>query len=190
MESDSEIDSLFPAAAATCLINFSLSVGAMPTACPLHALAGTNPVRINILTPIFIFNERAVFPDKRESDITLFPSRRLLRLQMIGHRAQINSQGSHTRCRNNSFLASFLKPFFQILAGSDFVALSFFSSFCVGCTIVKGDHAPDCGVAQGVIHGVPVRHGEKQEEEEGEVEQEVEGNKEEEKSNTTAHVHG
>ena len=27
---------------------------------------------------------------------------------------------------------------------------------------------PDCGVAQGVIHGVTVRHGEKQEEEEGE----------------------
>ena len=24
---------------------------------------------------------------------------------------------------------------------------------CVGCDIVKGDHAPDGGVAQGVIHG-------------------------------------
>ena len=35
-------------------------------------------------------------------------------------------------------------------------------------------------MAQGVeVHGVPVRHGEKQEEEEGEVEQEVEGQKEE-----------
>ena len=45
-------------------------------------------------------------------------------------------------------------------------------------------------MAQGVIHGVSVRHGEKQEEEEGQVEQEVEGNKEEEKSNTSAHVHG
>ena len=56
--------------------------------------------------------------------------------------------------------------------------------------IVQADNAPDCGVAQGVIHGVPIHHGEKQEEEEGEVEQEVEGNKEEEKSNTSAHVHG
>ena len=56
--------------------------------------------------------------------------------------------------------------------------------------IVQADNAPDCGVAQGVIHGVTVRHGEKQEEEEGEVKQEVEGNKEEEKSNTSAHVHG
>ena len=45
-------------------------------------------------------------------------------------------------------------------------------------------------MAQGVVHGVTVRHGENQEEEEGEVEQEVEGNKEEEKSNTSAHVHG
>ena len=34
-------------------------------------------------------------------------------------------------------------------------------------------------MAQVVIHGVPVRHGEKQEEEEGEVEQEVEGQEEE-----------
>ena len=32
---------------------------------------------------------------------------------------------------------------------------------------------------RGVVHGFPVRHGEKQEEEEGEVEQEVEGEKEE-----------
>ena len=49
----------------------------------------------------------------------------------------------------------------------------------VGCAIVQADNAPDCGVAQGVIHGVTVRHGEKQEEEEGEVEQEVEGQEEE-----------
>ena len=35
---------------------------------------------------------------------------------------------------------------------------------CVGCAIVQADNAPDCGVAQGVIHGVTVRHGEKQEE--------------------------
>ena len=47
--------------------------------------------------------------------------------------------------------------------------------WCVGDAIVKADNAPDCGVAQGVIHGVLVHHGEKQEEEEGEVEQEVEG---------------
>ena len=58
---------------------------------------------------------------------------------------------------------------------------------CVGHQV---DNAPDCGVAQGVIHGVSVRDGEKQEEEEGEIEQEVERNKEEEKSNTSAHVHG
>ena len=37
---------------------------------------------------------------------------------------------------------------------------------CVGCAIVKGDHAPDCGVAQGVVHGVTGHHGKKQEEEE------------------------
>ena len=60
---------------------------------------------------------------------------------------------------------------------------------CVGCAIVKGDHAPDCGLAQGVVHGVTGHHGKKQEEEEGELEQEVEGNKEEERSNNNAHVH-
>ena len=55
---------------------------------------------------------------------------------------------------------------------------------CVGHAIVKGDHAPVGGVAQGVFHGVTVRHGENQEEEEGEAEQEVEGNKEEENAQT------
>ena len=39
-------------------------------------------------------------------------------------------------------------------------------------------------MAQGVIHGVTVRHGENQEEEEGEVKQEVEGNNEEENNQT------
>ena len=50
---------------------------------------------------------------------------------------------------------------------------------CVGCAIVKGDHAPDCGVAQGVVHGVIVHHGKKQEEVEGELGQEVERQEEE-----------
>ena len=58
---------------------------------------------------------------------------------------------------------------------------------CVGCAIVKGGHAPDCGVAQRVVHGVTGHHGKKQEEEEGELEQEVERDKEEEKSSTSAH---
>ena len=41
----------------------------------------------------------------------------------------------------------------------------------VECDIVKGDHAPDCGVAQGVIHGVVIRHhGRNQEEVEEELE--------------------
>ena len=58
------------------------------------------------------------------------------------------------------------------------------SCMCVGHAIVQGDEAPDCGVAQGAIHGVPVRHGEKQEEEEGEIKQEVKGNKEEDNNQT------
>ena len=44
----------------------------------------------------------------------------------------------------------------------------------VGCAIVKGDHAPDCRVAQEVVHGVIGHHGKKQEEVEGELGQEVE----------------
>ena len=50
---------------------------------------------------------------------------------------------------------------------------------CVGCAIVKGDHAPDYGVTQVVVHGVTGHHGKKQEEEEGELEQEVEREEEE-----------
>ena len=52
-------------------------------------------------------------------------------------------------------------------------------SSCVGCAIVKGDHAPDCGVAQAVIHGVVGHHGKKEEEVEEEVGQEVKGQEEE-----------
>ena len=59
------------------------------------------------------------------------------------------------------------------------------SDLCVGHAIVQGDEAPVGEVAQGVqVHGVPVRHGEKQEKEEGEVEQEVKG-QEEENAQTT-----
>ena len=39
-------------------------------------------------------------------------------------------------------------------------------------------------MAQGVLHGVTVRHGENQEEEEGELEQEVERDKEKENNQT------
>ena len=45
---------------------------------------------------------------------------------------------------------------------------------CVGCAIVKSDHAPDCGVAQGIIHGVVGHHGKNEEEVEEELEKEVE----------------
>ena len=50
--------------------------------------------------------------------------------------------------------------------------------------MVKGDHAPHFGVAQGVTHGVG-HHGQKEEEVEGEVRQEVERNKGEDSNQTT-----
>ena len=54
------------------------------------------------------------------------------------------------------------------------------SEKCVGCDIVKGDHAPDGGVAQGVIHGDVIRHhGRNQEEVEEELGEEVKGQEEE-----------
>ena len=51
---------------------------------------------------------------------------------------------------------------------------------CVGCDIVQADHAPEAGVAQGIFHGILVRHhGRNQEEVEEELEQEEKGQKEE-----------
>ena len=45
---------------------------------------------------------------------------------------------------------------------------------CVGCDIVQADHAPEAGVAQGIFHGVLVRHhGRNQEEVEEGLEEEV-----------------
>ena len=51
---------------------------------------------------------------------------------------------------------------------------------CVGCDIVQADHAPEAGVAQGIFHGILVRHhGRIQEEVEVRLEDEVERHKEE-----------
>ena len=52
---------------------------------------------------------------------------------------------------------------------------------CVGCDIVQADHAPEAGVAQGIFHGILVRHhGGIQEEVEERQEDEVERHEEEE----------
>ena len=46
---------------------------------------------------------------------------------------------------------------------------------CVGCDIVQADHAPEAGVAQGIFHGILVRHhGRNQEEVEEGLKKEVE----------------
>ena len=46
---------------------------------------------------------------------------------------------------------------------------------CVGCVIVQADHAPEAGVAQGIFHGILVKHhGRNQEEVEEGLEEEVE----------------
>ena len=60
---------------------------------------------------------------------------------------------------------------------------------CVGCDIVQSDHAPEAGVAQGIVHGDLVRHRKNQEEVEvgleEEVERETRGRRH---SRTSAHV--
>ena len=59
-------------------------------------------------------------------------------------------------------------------------------SNCVGCDIVQADHAPEAGVAQGIFHGILVRHhGRIQEEVEEGLEEEVERDKEEDAQTTT-----
>ena len=51
---------------------------------------------------------------------------------------------------------------------------------CVGCDIVQADHAPEAGVAQGIFHGILVKHhGRIQEEVEEGLEDEIERHKEE-----------
>ena len=48
-------------------------------------------------------------------------------------------------------------------------------AFCEGCDIVQSDHAPQAGVAQGIFHGILVKHhGGIQEEVEEGLEKEVE----------------
>ena len=60
-------------------------------------------------------------------------------------------------------------------------SLQILCALCVGCDIVQADHAPEAGVAQGIFHGILVRHhGRIQEEVEEGLEDEVERHKEEE----------
>ena len=60
------------------------------------------------------------------------------------------------------------------------------SQMCVGCDIVQADHAPEAGVAQGIFHGILVRHhGRNQEEVEEGLEEEVERRDEENTQTTT-----
>ena len=55
-----------------------------------------------------------------------------------------------------------------------------------GCDIVQADHAPEAGVAQGIFHGILVKHhGRNQEEVEEGLEKEVERDKEEDAQTTT-----
>ena len=57
---------------------------------------------------------------------------------------------------------------------------------CVGCDTVQADHAPEAGVAQGIFHGILVRHhGRNQEEVEEGLGQEVKGQEEEDAQETT-----
>ena len=59
---------------------------------------------------------------------------------------------------------------------------------CVGCDIVQADHAPEAGVAQGIFHGILVRHhGRNQEEVEEGLENKVERHEEEDNTQTTNH---
>ena len=51
---------------------------------------------------------------------------------------------------------------------------------CVGCDIVQSDHAPEAGVAQGIFHGILVRHHRNQEEVEVGLDEEVERKRHEE----------
>ena len=58
---------------------------------------------------------------------------------------------------------------------------------CVGCDIVQADHAPEAGVAQGIFHGILVRHhGRNQEEVEEGLGQEVKGQEEEDNTQECA----
>ena len=67
----------------------------------------------------------------------------------------------------------------ECLLGKCFRGFSSVWLLVSGCDIVQADHAPEAGVAQGIFHGILVRHhGRNQEEVEEELEEEVERDKE------------
>ena len=63
--------------------------------------------------------------------------------------------------------------------------------FCVGCDIVQADHAPEAGVAQGIFHGILVKHhARNQEEVEEGLEEEVERQEEDAQTTTCTCMDG
>ena len=75
----------------------------------------------------------------------------------------------------------------------NFLTAARYFAHCEGIDIVQSDHAPEAGVAQGIIHGVLIRHqGGHQEELEEELEEEVERRVEREHSSnqTQVRMHG
>ena len=130
MKSDKETDSFLPAAAAICLLFCSLSVGAKPTACPLHALAGdqSRPQQLPHTSPHVNFLKDPIFRNKRGSHITLLPSRLLFCSQLLRSCPQVHSIGFNAGCKAHSIpSAAFLKLLFQTVARRnhlDFLPLS------------------------------------------------------------------
>ena len=117
------------------------------------------------------------------SDQLFSASRRTLR-------AYTTPSSVRTKCSSVRSLLPSHTPDFPLSAN---FGAGFPDPFCVGCDIVQADHAPEAGVAQGIFHGILVRHqGRHQEEVENELEEEVERRvKREHSSNQTqVRMHG
>ena len=87
-------------------------------------------------------------------------------------------------------IVGFILGFLEAMQGGqcflEVRAMPYGHRVCVGCDIVQADHAPEAGIAQGIFHGILVRHhGRNQEEVEGGLEEEVERQEEEDNQTTT-----
>ena len=103
--------------ASSCICSSSTSPTPIPICFDANGLSSpcsrgdqSRPQQLPHTSPRVSFMGDPIFPDERESHITLLSSRFLLRSQLLGFGSQVDSKHFKTRRRNNSFFpAAFLK---------------------------------------------------------------------------------
>ena len=117
MNKDREVVLFLPAVAAICLLDFNLSVGAIPNAWTPRVLAAVIPARSNFLTPTF---KKTLVKGLPYTSFFLF----FFRSQLLDPRSEVNNQGVHAVGHCESFSNELTRLILQEATRRNRLALS------------------------------------------------------------------